>query len=227
MTITVTTGGPIPGAAPSPPAIGSYDSLKSQIQEWMDRSDITGNIPMIIGLAEARLNRVLKVVETDVSLSGVAGERALDISALSIVQPIALKIKDLSREYDVIQRDSGDFNYIDITGRPMFYCVEGSSITLDRLQDQPYHYRFRYQGRFALNDAAPSNRLLEDHPDVYLAACLVWGGLFTQDDRKIATWKGLLDEYLAEAANTMAQAKRTVLTADPMLQHIGRPRICR
>ena len=69
-------------------ALSTYDELKASIASWMERSDMTTVIVDCVTLAEARLNRELGPVETDASLTGTVDSRSLDISALSMVEPI-------------------------------------------------------------------------------------------------------------------------------------------
>lgn len=202
--------------------IANYADLQAAIQTWMERTDIAGEVPNMISLAEARLNRRLKVVETNASLTGVSSSREIDIASLAIVEPIALHMtQDNGDERIVISRPVGAFNYLDVSSSPGYYGISGSKIIFDARLDRPYAFRFRYKGRFALSTDAPTNKLLTDHPDVYLAASIVWGGLFTEDDRKIATWKSLLEEALPEVEHTMSDGKNMELTVDPMLSLIG------
>ena len=58
-------------------AITTYTELKSAIADYMARSDLTGNVEDFIALAEARLNRLLKMVETDATLTGTAASRRI------------------------------------------------------------------------------------------------------------------------------------------------------
>lgn len=203
-------------------AISTYDELQTAIQEWMDRTDIAGNVVDMITLAEARLNRKLKMVETNAPLTGVVGSREIDISGLSIIEPITLKLNDNFREWDLTPQPNGNIDYGDSSARPSMWSIDGTNIVFDVPLDQAYAFRFRYQGRFALSEAAPTNKLLEDNPDAYLAAGIVWGGLFTEDDRKIANWKGLLDEAISEISSIITQNKRAQLVVDPALGSIGR-----
>lgn len=205
--------------------IATYSDLQASIQTWMDRNDISGEVQNMISLAEAWLNRKLNVVETDVTLTGTAGLRTIDVSSLSIVEPIALHIvQENGVERIVISRPVGAFDFQDVTSSPGYYGINGTELVFDAPLDQPYSFRFRYQGRFALSDVAPTNKLLTDHSDVYLAASIVWGGLFTQDNPKISTWKSVLDEAMPDVKHVFAEGKNAELTVDPMLQRIGRRR---
>ena len=202
-------------------AITDYSSLQQAIQDWMDRSDISGTVPDMIALAEAELNRELKAVETNVTLTGTAGSRTIDISAYSIVEPVTLKLNDGFREWDMVPRENGTFTYSDTSARPSIWSIDGTNIVFDVPLDQAYTFRFRYQGRFALSDSATTNKVLTEHPDLYMAASIVWGGLFTEDDRKISVWRGLLERVMPQVKSTLNQSKRGQLTVDPALGRIG------
>lgn len=203
-------------------AITDYSSLQQAIQDWMDRTDIAGTVPDMISLAEAELNREIGLIETNVTLTGTAGSRTIDISAYSIVEPVTLKLHDTFREWDMVPRENGTIDYGDTSARPSMWSIDGTDIVFDCPLDQNYDFRFRYRGRFALSDTAPTNKLLTDHPDLYMAASIVWGGLFTEDDRKISMWRGLLERVMPQVKSTLNQSRRGQLTVDPALARIGR-----
>lgn len=202
-------------------AITNYSELLAALPDWMDRTDLNeAKCQECVALAEARLNRVLKEVETQTALNGVSGVRTIDISALQIIAPISLKVEDSPTvwfgEREIILKPLGVIDYNDTAAQPRFYELNGSNIAFDSPMDQNYSFRFIYRGRFALSESAPTNALLTNEPDVYLAAAIVWGGLYVEDDPKVSKWKSLLDEAMAETKHALAQKKRSVLTPDPM-----------
>ena len=201
-------------------AITTYTELKSAITDYMARSDLTGNVEDFIALAEARLNRLLKMVETDTTLTGTAASRRIDISSLSLIQPIALFAVSNGDEVEISRKPDGSFAYDDTAGLPSFYGLDGTNIDFDRPLDQAYTFRFRYQGRFALSDAAPTNKLLTENPDVYLSASIVWGSIYIKDASQAAGFKSILDEFVTETKNILSQAKRGTLAVDPALVRV-------
>lgn len=202
--------------------ISDYTELQQAVGDWMSRADLLGNAADFISLAEARLNRELSPVEVDASLTGSVGSRTLDISALAMVEPVALYLKDTGGELRVLPRSEGTFPHLDSIGRPAIWATDGTLISLNRPCDQAYGFRFRYKQRFALSDAAPTNWLLSEHPDVYLAAAVMWGGVFVQDGGYAASFKALLEETIPSIRNTIAQKKRGELMVDPALARVGR-----
>lgn len=52
--------------------ISDYASLQTAIADWLARADLTDQIPTFITLAEARLNRDLRLASMQVTRSGTA-----------------------------------------------------------------------------------------------------------------------------------------------------------
>lgn len=200
-------------------AIGNYSDLKAAITTWMSRGNVAGQAADCIMLAEAALNRELNPVEIDVTLTGVQDSRSIDISTQNCVDPIALFLADTGcDEVEMTRKDDGTFPYRSSSGYPRFWAIDGTNIDFDCPLDQAYPFRFRFRQRFALSDDAPTNWLLTYHPDVYLAAAIVWGGIFIQDDPAAARWISILNSALPSVRNIIAQSKRGTLTVDPALQ---------
>lgn len=204
-------------------ALSTYSDLKSAVSSWMARSDLGGSAADFIVLGEAGLNRELNPVEIDATLTGTAGSRMIDISGQSMVEPLALFLaEDGEDEFELTRKQAGTFPLIDSSGKPSIWSINGTNIQFDRELDAAYPFRFRFRQKFALSDAATTNWLLTNHPDLYLAATLVWGGVFTQDDPTAARWVTLLKTALASVRNIIAQSNRSALTVDPALGRIGR-----
>jgi hypothetical protein len=204
--------------------ITDYTSLKDALEAFQDRTDVP--VDQAIQLAEARLNRVLKGVETDATLTGVVGSRSLDITSQNVVYPIALFLNDPTRntEIELVQRVDGSFPYASIAGYPSNWAIDGTNIDLNCLLDQAYTFRLRYVGRLGLSDANPTNELLTNHPDIYICAAIVWGGLFVADDGIIARYGNPLNQFLAERKRIEEENRRGKLTVDPALAIVGRYR---
>lgn len=196
--------------------------LKTNVLAYMTRNTLTGNVDDFITLAEARLNRELGAVEVDATLTGVVDSRSIDISALSMVEPLALFLAETGLdEVELTPKVDGTFPYIASSGRPRYWAIDGDNIDFDRPLSGAYPFRFRYRQKFALVNDADTNWLLTNHPDIYLAATLVWGTVFVRAFGNTATYKAILDDNIPSLKNIIARKKRAVLTVDPMLQRIG------
>lgn len=205
-------------------ALGTFDDLKAAVTRWSARSDVAGDAEDFIMLGEAGLNRELQAVETEATLTGIIGSRSIDISAHSVVRPrsLFLTYPDIGDEVQLTPKADGTFPYIDDNGEPELWSVDGDNIKFDRPLDQEYSFRFEFSQRFALSDAAPTNWLLTNHPDVYLAAVLIWGGLFTRNDTVGSRWAAVLNTGVPSVRGAIAQKKRALLTVDPALSRMNR-----
>lgn len=203
-------------------AIGTYSELKTAIATWALRTgdaDFVSRTADCVTLFEAKANRVLGAVETDATLVAVTDSRNVSISALSIVQPISLFLA-LSGTEDEIRLDpqsAGTMTYSDTSGTPTEYTVSGTNIVFNRPASQAFAVRLHYRERFALSDLVPTNWLLTNHPDVYLAGSMMWGAGYQEDWQNGALWKGLLEEAIPEIRGVIAASKRGTLRVDPAL----------
>ena len=200
-------------------AISTYSELKTAVTDWMARSDLSGNAADFITLAEARLNREIPAVETDVTLTGTADSRRIDVSANSVVSGIALFLVETNGdEVPLLQRSDGSFPYESTSNQPRVWAMDGTdAIDFNCPLDQAYTFRFRIRQRYALSDSSPTNWLLTNHPDVYLAAVLLWGGVFTMDMTYASTFAQALERGIPQVKRIIAEQSRGELTVDSAL----------
>lgn len=206
-------------------ALDTLADLKTSVSTWLARSDMGGMAEDFIALAEARLNRELNPIETTSTVSCVASSREIDVASLAVEEPISLFLSDaFGNEAEPVQKAPGTFAFIGDTGAPSFWCYDNGKIVFDRPADQAYSARFRFTQRFKLSDDAPTNWLLTYHPDIYLAATLIWGNILKRSTQDALPFLTVLEKGLPEVKHTLAQSKRAVLTVDPALSSIGRNR---
>ena len=201
-------------------ALANYADLQASVIAWMTRTgdaEFAAKVPDMIALAEARLNRELGVVETDAALSGTVGSRRIDLAATPFVAPIALFLVDANGdERRLQQQGDGACPYAGEAGAPDIWAVDGAAIDFDRPLDAAYAFRLRYRQKFNLA-AASTNWLLTNHPDLYLAASLIWGAGFTEAFPQFGFWKAVLDEGIPSVRNLISQRNRGTLRVDPGL----------
>jgi hypothetical protein len=206
-------------------AIANKADLQTKAASWLRRSGnatFVAEVPDFITIAEGKLNRELGPVLTDTTLTGTAASRVIDISALSVVRPVALFLAETgSDEREVQFKADGTFPYLTTSGRPSFVAIDGTNLNFDCPLSAAYPFRFRHQERFSLSISSSTNWLLTNHPDVYLAAVLMWGAGYLESWENGAVWKSTLDEGIRSVKSEIAQKKRSVLTVDPGLRSRG------
>ncbi|WP_085033936.1 phage adaptor protein [Ensifer aridi] len=147
--------------------ISDYASLLVDAGEYSGREDIAHIFPRLVGLAEIKLNRGLRVADmestTTLTLSG--GDASLPanfLEAREVKTSASVPIRAVSLQ----QLTS---SYAGNSGMPTGYAIVGSTLKARPVSDQTLTMTY-YAKIPALTAAAPTNWLLTKAPDVYLYA---------------------------------------------------------
>lgn len=181
-------------------ALTTYDDLKTAVADWLERSDLAGRASDFITLAEARLNRELRlaVMEAEVSLTAAPGVRRLDLPA-DCREALGLWREDGAVRVAMRYRPAGLLPRSDVGGRPDHWSLEGRAIVLDRPCDQEIGFVLRRVGRLALSAEAPTNAVLAEHPDLYLFAALAEACPYLRDGEMAGHFNARFEMALAQA----------------------------
>jgi len=183
--------------------IGTYAQLQAEIADWLDRTDLTSEIPTFIELAEASFNRTIRspdMILKDDSYSISGQYNTLPSDTLEIVRIVVDVQPVIVLEY----LTPGDLSELRATmtgtGKPYYFTlVGGSSNQLEVLRspDQTYTSSIIYYTRIAaLTDSATSNWLLTANPDIYLFGALVEAEPYLKNDERMPLWTNRLDKAL-------------------------------
>lgn len=210
--------------------IVDYTSLLAGAATVLNRSDISDYLPLCVGFATAKFNRLLRVRDmerrsvatVDATLEFVdLPDDLLDIVRIRPVTPAASPPLD-SYTYDQFQQV--------IAGRPasaapptvpQFFARWGQQIMVGPAPTGvSYELEVLYHGEIpTLSEAGPTNWMLTKNPDAYLWETLVATAPFLRDDERIEVWQGLAERVLGEV---IAAHERTVLQGGTM-RPFGRP----
>jgi hypothetical protein len=173
-------------------AIGTYAELQTAVANWLNRDDLTENIPDFITLCEARLNRVLRTraMEGLYTASTVAAQRdynlppnylqmralRLNTSPLTVLEYVSPEIMDR-----VWAGSSG--------GKPVAYTIKANELFLGPSPGSVYTMEMDYYRKFdSLSNTTTTNAMLTDNPDVYLYGSLLEAEPFIKNDTRIQVW---------------------------------------
>lgn len=201
-------------------AITTYAELQAAAANWLVRGDLAARIPEFITLAEVRLNRVLRarLAEVEHELTGVVGSRTLPLPAW-IAELLALWRVRPEGRWALPFFEPSLMGASSLWGEPAAWTVDGAVVAFDRPCDQAYGFTLRMLRKFALSDAAPTNALLTEHPDVYLFAALCEAAPFLRDAELAQAYEARLARAIAEAngKDARSRAPRTLSTELPGL----------
>ena len=182
-------------------AFTNYSDLKTEIANYLGRSDLTSQIPTFIQLAEKRLERdlrirqMLKVVESTLTAGDSTVGMPSDFLAMKDIHiesnPIkVLKFQSTSNFY----RNSR----VNDRGVPVDYTLLGSEFKLAPTPDSAYTLRMVYYHKpDMLSDSNTSNLFLANCPDLLLYGALAEAEPYLMNDERLATWSALYDRGLA------------------------------
>lgn len=173
--------------------ITSYSTLQSTIGDFLNRSDLTSQIPVFIQLAEARFNREIRHwrMETNTTLTADAQYEDLPTDWLQTIKLTINGEANLvlrTRDYIAEQRAL----YEDATGEPHSYTFTAGQIEFYPTPNGSQTVNHVYFGSIpALSDSNTTNWLLDNAPDAYLYGALLHSAPYLVEDQRLAVWEAL------------------------------------
>ncbi|WP_393922898.1 hypothetical protein [Pseudomonas fluorescens] len=181
-------------------SITNYAELQVSVASWLNRGDLSANIPDFITLAETQLNTDLKTraMEAKTTLATVAGVNTValptDMLEMRRLQVVGTYNQPLS--YRSPDEMSIDFA-ANTSAQPVVFTVIGGNIELAPIPDGVYSLELTYQQRIpALSGTNATNWLLTNWPNAYLFASLLAATPFIMNDARIATWAQLYSQAI-------------------------------
>lgn len=181
----------------------NYETLQTTIGDWLNREDLTDQIPMFIELAEARIRRDLRDRRQQVRSEAMvyAEYMTLPCDHVETIRVIA---------DDKILRLADKFNIerFEILGPVAFYRHYNDQLQFMPAPDPDKGVRvvLEYVAEVTpCSDTSPNNWLLEQSPDLYLFGALLAAEGYLHDDGRIPIWTQAYGE--AVSALNMASDK--------------------
>jgi hypothetical protein len=175
--------------------LSTYAELTSAIADWLDRGDLTVRIPDFVALAEAQMNRVLRVRQMIVTASATL-ETASTATPADLLDAIALTLADGTALAAAAPQHLSEAP--DAPGRPRRYALVGGALQVHPPPDRAYEVRLRFFARIPpLGPSAQGNWLLTEAPDAYLYGALLQSAPYLRDPEAVALWSAGFDAALS------------------------------
>ena len=192
-------------------SIASYSDLLSTVADWLARTDLSSRIPDFIALAEARINRDLRVRGMIAQATGSFSSQTLTIpnDFLETVRLTLDTASDLPLEYRPVE-DSELRVAGSTSGTPRWFTVVGSDFRFYPTPDGSYDYTLDYYATVpALSPSATTNWLLTKAPDLYLFGSLGEAYSFLLEEDRQAYWMGRFNSVMQSLRAAESRTKRT------------------
>lgn len=182
-------------------AVSTYAELQTAIANYLDRSDLTTRIPEFITLAEAKLNRKLRLKEMhELSTKTLtSASRLVDKPAgcMEIFNIDAKKASEADTEYEPLTSEYARFMYKHYgTGEPEYY-TERSQIEIDKTVSEDWTLRFDCLIKWDIATDS-TNWLLTNYPDAYLYGSMLEAEMYVKNDSRFQLWQVNFAEVMKE-----------------------------
>lgn len=171
-------------------SLDSYANLKAEIALFLNKTNLTGNIPTFITLAEAKMGRVI----TSVGQVDNYADVAIDANGWPLpcrADQVASVVYDGS-QLPYISPDRLDSVEGDLPG---FYTIDGKTLKVSPVGTVTIRLK---SGLCPLSASVSVNWVLREHPDAYLYGALMQAAPFLRDDERIGVWGGLFAAAINE-----------------------------
>lgn len=194
-------------------ALDSYANLKTEIANYLNRTDLTSYLDTFIELAESRIARDLRLREMeniDISITTVSGTQSYDLPTGYLeMRYVAYQTNPYTFLTFLAPPDfMRVYNAGEGSGTPSHYTIIGSKIYLGMQPDAAKVLELGFFKRpTGLSAVNTSNDILTNFPDIYLYSCLAESEPFLMNDERLQVWASLYKEAV-ETANNSAQRGR-------------------
>ncbi len=182
-------------------AITTYSELKTAVADWLNRSDLASAIPNFISLAEAQMTRQIRhrkmvtraTATMDTPYFAVPADWKETIRFQLNTNPITPLLYVTPEQ---LLEDSMSYSS---AGQPMFFTTVGQQFEVLPQPDGSYDAELLYYAKLTpLSDAAPTNWLLTESPDIYLYGTLAQSAPYLKEDERTAIWTSLYEKLVED-----------------------------
>ena len=188
-------------------SISNYSELKTAITAWTHRGDLTDYLDDFIDMAEAVMNRELRLSEMEVraTITAVSEYTALPTGMLELrnVQTNTTPVRTVSFRTPE-QMDAANAGEV---GTPRFYSIVGDEFQWYPVPSSSTMEADYYKSITPLDSTNTSNFLLASHPDLYLHGCLQQACIFTSNAEGAALHGQAFMRLIADLNRTSKRKK--------------------
>ena len=180
----------------------TYSELKTNIANYLNRSDLTDQMDMFIDNVEGEVNRRVRRKEMIKRATATADAQYLSLPNDWLE---AINVEITSNNFSPILQQS--IESLDIyrksinnkTGQPVYFAFVDDTMELAPTPDASYTLQLTYYVKIdALSDSNASNFLSNNHPDVYLYGALKHASIYLMEDERVAMFSQLFEKALEE-----------------------------
>ena len=199
-------------------AISNYSELQTAVANWLDRDDLTDRIPECIAMAEAKMNRNLRIslmenVSTAITMTGGTREYSLPSGYSGMIEfhlttdPVT-PLSYLSPE--MMNRVWAGST----KGKPQAYTIFSNDgtrkIKFGPSPDSAYTTSMLYYKKIPnLSASNTTEAMLTENPDIYVYGALLEAEPFLMNDQRVQLWATAFQQALAASQDQDNKARHS------------------
>lgn len=192
-------------------SITNYSDLKTQVANYLGRTDLTSQIPTFISFAEIRLSRELRIRQmlktSTATMTGGDSTVGLPSDFLEMRDLFVDGNPRIAVSYVTPSNFTRDTRATE-SGKPVFYTMRGQEFEFAPVPDTNYTLQMLYYAKpTALSDSNTSNVFLANCPDALLYASLLEAEPYLMNDARTEVWTNLYRAATNNLNNSDEQAE--------------------
>jgi hypothetical protein len=179
----------------------TYTGLKDAVAQWLNRRDLTDQIPGFIAMAHAKFNRELRVRDMQTRAEATTSGEYIAVPA-DFLAPYSLELsvspglygeplEFVSEEEAKRRRAEGN------TTQFRWYTIFGGEFELIGAPATDVDFKLKYYAKIpALSASNETNWLLTKSPDLYLYGACLEAAPYLKNDERLATWATMRQQVI-------------------------------
>ena len=180
-------------------ALSNYTDLQASVASWLNRTDLGGQIPDFIALAESSIGNEVRLRDmvTTGTLTTVVAQNYVALPA-DWLEFVDIRYGD--KPLKLVSSNEITLRSAD-TDTAMFYAIEGNRLLLAPVPNAVVTLDMSYYARLPALSVTPTNAVLTKYPQIYLAKALSWAFKYMMNADSAALWDALYKQAVSEAGS--------------------------
>ena len=189
----------------------TYQELKDQIINFVNKPDIDQTVDTFIDLTEAEMSRRLRHWRMERRSTAILSSQYVPLPS-DFIEPVRLSITsgdtyvlEAESQAQLIDRRAEAGN---TTGLPRYYAIIDGTIEVFPTPDSDYTLEMVYVSKVqALTSSNTTIWVLDYFPDAYLYGSLMHTAPFLEEDQRLTVWSSLFEKAVESINQENANAK--------------------
>ena len=189
----------------------TYQELKDQIINFVNKPDIDQTVDTFIDLTEAEMSRRLRHWRMERRSTAILNSQYVPLPS-DFIEPVRLSITsgdtyvlEAESQAQLIDRRAEAGN---TTGLPRYYAIIDGTIEVFPTPSSDYTLEMVYVSKVqALTSSNTTNWVLDYFPDAYLYGSLMHTAPFLEEDQRLTVWSSLFEKAVESINQENANAK--------------------